>query len=242
MSKTKPNHICASQKPRDAANSKASLPQASAHIAKPSPKCRILEAARELFFSKGVAAVTTDMLVKKAKTSKMTLYKYFSNKDEILEQVVNEDVSRIFEPLNIEINNREDYTQVVFDFFENFVNIIFDPEIVRFDQLMISQSLTHQDLTQSYYNKTYQPTIDRVQGLIALGQQKGYVKTTFTASRLTDVLISSISGLNYTKALHGFNGSFAGEVKKSGADTILISEKIKDVVAITLQLSPLTKN
>jgi AcrR family transcriptional regulator len=171
---------------------------------KASPRCRILAAARELFFSKGVAAVTTDMLVKKAKTSKMTLYKYFANKDQILEQVVANDVSRIFTPLETDISGSDSYTQVVFEFCKNLVDIIFDPEIVRFDQLMVSQALTHTELTQAHYNRTFQPTIDRVIALLELGQQRGYIVTKHPASLLTDMLISSVSGLSYTRAIHGF--------------------------------------
>ncbi len=168
------------------------------------PKSRILDAARELFFKKGVAAVTTDMLVQKAKTSKMTLYKYFDNKDDILKQVVAQDVKRIFEPLNTDIRSKEDYVEVLLAFCKNLVEIIFDPDIVRFDQLMVSQALSHSELTQAYYNQTYQPTIDRVHQLICLGQSKSYIAEQYSADMLTDILISSVSGLRYTRAMHGF--------------------------------------
>jgi AcrR family transcriptional regulator len=199
--------------------------EASARAQQSSPKLRILQAARELFFSKGVAAVTTDMLVKRAKTSKMTLYKYFANKDEILEQVVSDDVSRIFEPLNTNIDTLDDYTQVVINFCQNLVDIIFDPEIVRFDQLMISQALSHQELTQIHYNRTYQPTIDRVQQLLELGQRKGYISGKFSSVLLTDILVSSISGLGYTRAIHGFDDSKAYSAKE-----------IRDIVEVLLGL------
>lgn len=192
-------------------------------IAKESPKCRILSAARHLFFSKGVAAVTTDMLAKEAKTSKMTLYKYFANKDQILEQVVSEDVSRIFTPLQTNIADAASYSKVVFEFCKNLVDIIFDPEIVRFDQLMVSQALTHQDLTKTHYNRTFQPTIDRVEQLIELGQNKKYISERYSAKLLTDTLISSISGLSYTRAMHGFEDT--GKVS---------DDKIKEILQLTL--------
>ena len=189
------------------------------------PKCRILQAARELFFSKGVEAVTTDMLAKKAKTSKMTLYKYFANKDELLAEVVADDVSPIFEPLASDISDLESYTKVVLSFCKNLVEIIFDPEIVRFDQLMVSQALSHQELTQIHYNRTYQPTIDRVKQLIELGQQNAYVKPKFDAALLTDILISSVSGLGYTRALHGFEDK-----------TVISNKAIEEIVEVVLGL------
>lgn len=193
---------------------------------KSTPKCRILDAARELFFSKGVAAVTTDMLVRKAKTSKMTLYKYFANKDEILEQVVADDVSRICEPLDTEINSIDDFTSVVLHFCSNLAEIIYDPEIVRFDQLMVSQALSHKELTQIYYNRTYQPTIDRVHELLVLGQQRGYIDTQYSADLLTDILVSSVSGLGYTRAIHGFDAKHQQS-----------TQKIKNIVSLVLGLT-----
>jgi TetR/AcrR family transcriptional repressor of mexJK operon len=197
--------------------------QVSVKITRESPKCRILSAARDLFFSKGVAAVTTDMLAKEAKTSKMTLYKYFANKEQILKQVVAEDVSRIFTPLQTDIADAVSYSKVLFEFCKNLVDIIFDPEIVRFDQLMVSQALTHQDLTKTHYNRTFQPTIDRVELLIELGQKKKYISNVYSAKLLTDILISSISGLSYTRAMHGFED--AGTVSDS---------KIKEILQLIL--------
>jgi AcrR family transcriptional regulator len=199
--------------------------QGSVKITKESPECRILSAARDLFFSKGVAAVTTDMLAKEAKTSKMTLYKYFANKDQILEQVVAEDVSRIFTPLQTDIADAASYSNVVFEFCKNLVDIIFDPEIVRFDQLMVSQALTHQDLTKTHYNRTFQPTIDRVEQLIEHGQKKKYIDKVYSAKLLTDILISSISGLSYTRAMHGFED--LGTVS---------DQKITEILKVTLGL------
>jgi len=206
--------------------SKMNSKEMSDEETKESPKCRILSAARELFFSKGVSAVTTDMLVKKAKTSKMTLYKYFANKDDILEKVVAEDVSRIFAPLQTNINDAQSYSQVVFEFFKNLVDIIFNPEIVRFDQMMVSQALSHKNLTQNHYNRTYQPTIDRIVLLVKLGQEQNYIDKQFSAALLTDILISSIAGLSHTRAIHGF------EDKQKVSDV-----KIAEILQVILGLN-----
>lgn len=165
---------------------------------------RILEAARTLFFEHGVAAVTTDMLAKAAKTSKMTLYKYFPNKEELLEAVVEKEVSRIYEPTSVEINNRQDFKKVLTSFCTNLLNIIFDPQIVRFDQLMISQALSNQEMSKAHYNRCYLPTIQELVRLISLGKKQGYIAKKQSSSVLADIVISSISGLTYTRGLMGF--------------------------------------
>jgi AcrR family transcriptional regulator len=45
------------------------------------PRERILEAARELFYSRGIRAVGVDEIAAAAQTNKMTLYRHFESKD-----------------------------------------------------------------------------------------------------------------------------------------------------------------
>jgi AcrR family transcriptional regulator len=48
------------------------------------PRERILEAARELFYSKGIRAVGVDEIAAAAQTNKMTLYRHFESKDQLV--------------------------------------------------------------------------------------------------------------------------------------------------------------
>jgi len=49
-----------------------------------SPRERILSAASELFYRHGIRAVGVDAVAEAAKTNKMTLYRHFSSKDELV--------------------------------------------------------------------------------------------------------------------------------------------------------------
>jgi AcrR family transcriptional regulator len=57
---------------RDSAESGAALPP---------PRERILAAARELFYARGIRAVGVDEIASAAQTNKMTLYRHFESKD-----------------------------------------------------------------------------------------------------------------------------------------------------------------
>src|SRR5438477_1444194 len=62
------------------------------------PRERILAAARALFFRQGIRAVGVDSIAEAAGTNKMTLYRHFASKDELvaacLSQVAGEDELR----------------------------------------------------------------------------------------------------------------------------------------------------
>src|SRR5690242_21872907 len=48
------------------------------------PRDRILAAARELFYRHGIRAVGVDSIAEAAGTNKMTLYRHFGSKDELV--------------------------------------------------------------------------------------------------------------------------------------------------------------
>ena len=104
-------------------------------------------AARSLFFEFGVPALKTGMLAWAAKTSKITLYKYFESKEVLLEAFVTQEVARIHEPSKVVVHSQVEYQNMLQSFCINVVNIPFDPQIVRFDQLMISQALSNKEMS-----------------------------------------------------------------------------------------------
>jgi len=56
----------------------------SQRAAQPAPRERILAAARELLFCHGIRAVGVDAIAEAAGTNKMTLYRHFASKDELV--------------------------------------------------------------------------------------------------------------------------------------------------------------
>jgi AcrR family transcriptional regulator len=64
--------------------SRAATPEKSQGARKPAahaPRERILQAARELFYARGIRAVSVDEIAEAADTNKMTLYRHFDSKD-----------------------------------------------------------------------------------------------------------------------------------------------------------------
>jgi AcrR family transcriptional regulator len=49
-----------------------------------SPRERILDTARDLFHERGIRAVGVDAIAEAAGTNKMTMYRHFSSKDDLI--------------------------------------------------------------------------------------------------------------------------------------------------------------
>jgi AcrR family transcriptional regulator len=67
-----------------------------------SPRARILKTARALFYRQGIRAVGVDAIAEAAETNKMTLYRHFKSKDELIAECLRE-CGREFETAWIEI-------------------------------------------------------------------------------------------------------------------------------------------
>src|ERR1700742_2767902 len=59
------------------------------------PRERILEAASELFYRHGIRAVGVDAIAKAADTNKMTLYRHFPSKDELVAECLREHMREV---------------------------------------------------------------------------------------------------------------------------------------------------
>ncbi|WGS86652.1 TetR/AcrR family transcriptional regulator [Methylomonas sp. UP202] len=88
---------------------------------------RLLDAATELFYSQGIKATGIDAIVKLAGTNKMTLYNYFSSKDELVLAFLrkrDEDFTHWFvEQLNNKAEHPKDKILAIFDVIEDWMSV-----------------------------------------------------------------------------------------------------------------------
>ncbi len=85
----------------------------------------LLNAARDLFFKFGYRKVTVEDICRQAQVSKMTFYKYFSNKKDIFKQILKmsmdegyellDELSRSDEPFSVKIKKMLDLKQKTVD-------------------------------------------------------------------------------------------------------------------------------
>src|SRR6185369_15775591 len=70
-------------------------PAPDAGLAQLPPRERILAAARELFYRRGIHAVGVDAIAEAAGTNKTTLYRHFASKDELVAACLREFAAEI---------------------------------------------------------------------------------------------------------------------------------------------------
>ncbi|MEM7734641.1 MAG: TetR/AcrR family transcriptional regulator [Deinococcota bacterium] len=167
------------------------------------PPARILKAARKLFYEHGVDKVSTDMLAAEACTSKMTIYKYFKDKDAIFCAFLDAELERLYNPKINLPDSAKGFDDALIDFGTNLLAFLSDPNVVRFDQMIISQVTIQPELTKLYYDRSYGASYQALEQLIAHGQQQGFTKRTETPDLLASMLLSAWQGKPYLLGLYG---------------------------------------
>jgi TetR/AcrR family transcriptional regulator, mexJK operon transcriptional repressor len=114
-------------------------------------RAAILRAAHQLFLGRGLSAVTIDDVAGEAGVSKMTVYSNFEDKEAIFEAVVGAQAGRMedtFQQIQIG-GGRVDV--VLTSYGMALLSFLFSPEIMRFDQILSSETNNHIDLGRRFY-------------------------------------------------------------------------------------------
>ena len=90
-------------------------------------QAHILQTASELFYSQGIKSTGVDAIVKAAGTTKMSLYKYFPSKDDLVLAHLTKSRADMLERIRNGINSRAEAPAqrllAVFDVFEDMLNM-----------------------------------------------------------------------------------------------------------------------
>ncbi|MGE5508870.1 MAG: TetR/AcrR family transcriptional regulator [Chitinophagales bacterium] len=131
----------------------------------------ILEAAFELFSTRGVGAVTIADLAKKAGVSQVTIYNYFGSKDglarEVFHTVLDRQTAETERLLASNLPFREKAERLLIDKMQ----LVTDPNLELFSKAYLEDPDT-QRLIDDYYEKTVPALVGK---LIEQGKEAGYI-------------------------------------------------------------------
>jgi len=115
-------------------------------------RAAILDAAMELFPSRGYDGVSVDAIAHMAGVSKLTVYSHFTDKEALFGAAVNECCAqllphRLFEPgPNLPID------EALFEIARAFMDLMMDERAIRLHRVMISQAGQNPRLTEVFFN------------------------------------------------------------------------------------------
>ena len=171
-----------------------------------STRQRLIQAALELFISRGVSSTTTRQIAELAEVNEVTLFRHFGNKNGLLLAVIQE--SEVFgnlgESLVQKQNPPENVYQALKDYASNCLHALEkNPEFVR---SVVGEADQYPTENRRALGKVLTEANGHVAEYLALVIQQGHLNTHLTAEKLASLLNGIILGytaIEFTSEFHG---------------------------------------
>lgn len=166
---------------------------------------RIVKIARELFFTVGFSAVTTDRLCKEAAVSKSSLYKYFGDMSGVLQAVVLNEGDAVSKRSVPEPSTAEQFWVSLVDYGTSLLTLLNQRHTIEFDRMLHEQSRKHPGVGRLFYDAAYGRSHADLISMIEFGKQQGFVTKPQPSDELADYLMCMWQGLSFTRTRLGLS-------------------------------------
>lgn len=142
--------------------------------AKTSKEETILEAATELFLEYGFKDVSISKIVEKAGCSRETVYRYYSNKEDIFSKIIANLMKRYLTVMKTAIAvDTDNLRDGLISWSESLLQATTDEKYIRFRRLVISETSLRPEHGELYFNMTYRQGAKAVEDYFEIFQKKG---------------------------------------------------------------------
>lgn len=126
-------------------------PVAKVGIRGQAKRLEILEAAREIFLTRGYAATTMDEITRAAGGSKATVYGHFENKEALFSAIVQERSRVLLEPVRERALEPGDFRSVLSAVARNFVSSVLKPDGLALYRVVLAEATRSPELGRVFY-------------------------------------------------------------------------------------------
>jgi len=160
-----------------------------------------LDAASELFFQKGFARVSIDMLARAARVSPKTIYARYGGKVGLFGAVIRRRVAPVLATQDLFADQKNAAPEVVLrNVAAAFLDRILHPDVLSLHRMMIAEATHMPELSELYYNEAYTPALNRMADWLAVQNTTGRL-TISDSKRASEVLASLVGAGILERAL-----------------------------------------
>jgi AcrR family transcriptional regulator len=132
----------------------------------------IIDNASRIFFQQGFRNVSVEELCRVVGVSKVTFYKYFTDRDALVETIVSEVGSKIIPLIAENLDSEKDIEQII----ETHYNLVADIFMSKISVRMLGDIESHMPETWNRIDKWRRAEWDALNGLIKRAQREGSIR------------------------------------------------------------------
>jgi AcrR family transcriptional regulator len=154
-------------------------------------KQRIIEQARDRFFSSGFSKVTMDELATELGISKKTMYQYFPSKDELIDQVITWQVTETAGVINGILNSSDDFIKKLYAMW-----VAIGRMASRISKNVLDDMRRHRpDLWKRIGEMRQKVLLENITRMIDEGIERGLVRVDVNKQVVILMYLSSVQGV-----------------------------------------------
>ncbi|MET3433786.1 AcrR family transcriptional regulator [Herbaspirillum seropedicae] len=134
-----------------------------------------IDAAGHLFIQQGYAAVTMEAIAAEAGKSKVTLYNYFSSKEELFEAFVVQAGAGAVEELTKVYVEEDSARDILQRLGLALLRLVSRPDVIALDQLIIGEAKRYPELARIFFKNGPKRTVDALAEVMALCMESGKI-------------------------------------------------------------------
>lgn len=136
---------------------------------------QFIDAAGHLFIQQGYAAVTMESIATAAGKSKVTLYNYFSNKEELFEAFVVQAGAGAVEELAKVYDENDGAQEILQRLGLALLRLVSRPDVIALNRLIIGEARRYPELARIFFKNGPQRTVDVLVEVIARCMEGGKI-------------------------------------------------------------------
>jgi TetR/AcrR family transcriptional regulator, mexJK operon transcriptional repressor len=137
---------------------------------------RIMKAAERLFYEQGLASTTMEAIAREADVSKVTLYSYFRNRDELFASIVKTTGDTYSATLLVGEDGTESFEAKLMRFGRTVLDLLLAPDVVSSCRAVIAEAARFPGLGGVYYDNGPNRLLKRLEDVFAAAMAAGLMR------------------------------------------------------------------
>lgn len=185
-------------------NSPAPRPNTPGRPKDPEKRAAILEAAMQLFPSRGYDGVSMDAIAQAAGVSKLTVYSHFEDKEALFSSAVTECCEQLLPHRAFELEAGLPVADALWAIARGFLDLVFDERAITLHRVMVAQAGQNLRLTEIFFGAGPRRTLIEMEAFLRNAHAVGALHVPEPA-RAAEHFFCLLKGLRHMRILVGLS-------------------------------------
>ena len=163
---------------------------------------QILLAAKNLFLKQGYHGCSMNQIAQEAGVTKLTIYNHFQDKASLFTCAIEQTCETLMETRPFELTADSDFPEAFSQACQMALNIVYLPEAVKLEHLLIELAAEQNPLVLQFYNASHQKMCDGWEDFFQQAAALGFIQAADVEQQRL-LLLSLLLGLRHLEILLG---------------------------------------